>query len=129
MSSAEPAIVVLVVDDEELILDIIEDALETGGFATLRARNGREAVAALDSAIDKIRAVVTDIRVGEGPDGWEVARHGRELNSHLPVVYMSGDSLADWNSKGVPGSVPVQKPFAPAQIVTAVASLINQTSD
>ena len=73
-----------------------------------------------------IRALITDIRMGEGPDGWEIARRARELNPRLPVIYMSGDSAADWSAQGVPGSIMLQKPFASAQIVTAVASLINQ---
>jgi hypothetical protein len=40
---------------------------------------------------------------------------------------MSGDSAGDWSSQGVPGSIMLQKPFAVAQVVTAVASMIHQT--
>ena len=35
------------------------------------------------------------------------------------------DSAEDWASKGVPNSIMLAKPFAPAQLVTAVAQLIN----
>jgi ABC-type proline/glycine betaine transport system permease subunit len=38
---------------------------------------------------------------------------------------MSGSSAEDWASKGVPHSVMIAKPFAPAQLVTAVAQLLN----
>jgi hypothetical protein len=38
---------------------------------------------------------------------------------------MSGASAADWPSKGVPNSIMLEKPFAPAQLVTAVSSLLN----
>jgi two-component system, cell cycle response regulator CpdR len=41
------------------------------------------------------------------------------------VVYISGDSAHDWTSRGVPRSMLVQKPLAPAQLITAVATLIN----
>lgn len=41
----------------------------------------------------------------------------------MAVVYMTGDSAADWASEGVPSSVMVQKPFAMAQLITAVSSL------
>ena len=38
---------------------------------------------------------------------------------------MSGAHAADWASKGVPNSIMLEKPFAPAQLVTAVATLLN----
>ena len=43
----------------------------------------------------------------------------------MPVVYMSGDSSPEWSAKGVPTSLMVAKPFAPAQIITAVSTLLN----
>ena len=58
-------------------------------------------------------------------DGWDVARHAREGKPDMPVVYMTGDSADEWASKGVPNSILLTKPFAPAQLVTAVAQLLN----
>jgi hypothetical protein len=39
---------------------------------------------------------------------------------------MTGAAGNDWTSNGVPNSVLVPKPFAAAQVVTAVAQLLNQ---
>ncbi len=58
-------------------------------------------------------------------NGWEVARHAREINPNFPVVYMTGASADEWPSRGVPNSVLLTKPFAPAQLVTALAQLLN----
>ncbi len=44
----------------------------------------------------------------------------------MPVVYMSGDRSDDWASKGVPHSIMVAKPFAVAQVITAVVTLLNE---
>jgi hypothetical protein len=41
------------------------------------------------------------------------------------VVYVTGAAAAEWSSKGVPNSLIIQKPFAPAQVVTAVSQLLN----
>lgn len=83
----------------------------------------------LDAAECKYRALVTDINLGRNKlEGWEVARHVREIDPAFPVVYMSGDSAEDWASKGVPNSIMLAKPFAPAQLVTAVAQLLNAGS-
>jgi CheY-like chemotaxis protein len=71
------------------------------------------------------RAVVTDINLKGEMDGWEVAQHAREIEPEFPIVYMSGAAAGDWTSKGVPNSVRLSKPFAPAQLLTAVANLLN----
>ena len=42
----------------------------------------------------------------------------------MPVVYMTGTHGEEWASKGVPNSVLLLKPFAPAQLVTAVSTLL-----
>ena len=57
--------------------------------------------------------------------GWEVAKRARELNPGFPIVYMTGAAGGDWMSHGVPHSILLEKPFAPAQLVTAVAQLLN----
>lgn len=75
---------------------------------------------------ENIRALATDINLGRDQvDGWEIARHAREIHPEFPVVYMSGESAQDWSSKGVPNSIMLSKPFAPAQLVTAISNLFN----
>jgi DNA-binding response OmpR family regulator len=119
---------ILVIEDEDDIQTIIEDALTDGGFYPAIAPSGEEAVTLLRGHRDKYQALVTDINLRGRMDGWEVARHARELHSDFPVVYISGASGADWSSKGVPNSIMLQKPFAPAQLVTAVSQLLNTGS-
>ena len=117
---------VLVTEDDELIQGILVDALTEAGFEAIVASSGENAVELLDASHSKYRALVTDINLGRGKmDGWEVARRAREIDPAFPVVYVSGDSAEDWGSKGVPNSIMLAKPFAPAQLVTAVSQLLN----
>jgi DNA-binding NtrC family response regulator len=58
-------------------------------------------------------------------EGWEVAQFAREIDPEFPVIYMSGAHAADWASKGVPNSIMLSKPFAPAQLITAVSNLLK----
>lgn len=51
----------------------------------------------------------------------------REINPDMCVVYTTGAAADQWLSQGVPNSVLISKPFAPAQIVTAISQLLNQT--
>jgi len=119
-------LLLLLVEDEALIRDLLEVALHDAGFELAIAPEGTKALAELDVDATRFRAVITDVKLGPGPDGWDVARRARELVPDMPVVYMSGDSANDWASKGVPNSIMVAKPFAPVQIITAVTTLLNE---
>jgi len=119
-------LLVLVVEDELLVQEMVKEALSEGGFEAEFFPSGEEAVALLENHPDRYRAVITDINLPE-LSGWDVARRARELKSDMPVVYMTGAAADQWTSQGVPGSVLLQKPFAPAQITTAISQLLNQT--
>jgi DNA-binding response OmpR family regulator len=126
MSDPTVAPVILVVEDEPLIADLIQGALEEAGFAVSITADDAEAVAWLEAgeARDFV-GLVTDVNLGRRRDGWDIARRARELNAAIAVVYCSGASAHDWTAKGVPNSVILPKPFAPAQLVVALAGLIN----
>jgi DNA-binding response OmpR family regulator len=100
-------------------------SLSDGGFEPAIVTSGEEAVALLKGHKDKYRALVTDVNLQGKMDGWEVAQRAREIDSEFPVVYMSGAAAADWAFKGVPNSIMLSKPFAPAQLLTAVSNLLN----
>jgi CheY-like chemotaxis protein len=120
------SLTVLLVEDEPLIIDVLESALIESGYEVVKARTGTEAVEEIEAEVSRFRAIATDIRLGTGPDGWQLAQRARELMPHMPIVYMTGDSSHEWASKGVPGSVILAKPFAPAQLVTAISTLATE---
>ena len=120
--------IILVIEDDEAIQMLAEDALADAGFEPAVAPSGEEALTLLMGMKSNYRALVTDIRLRGKIDGWEVAQRVREIDPEFPIVYVSGASAADWPSRGVPNSVMLAKPFAPAQLVTAVSNLLNGTS-
>jgi DNA-binding response OmpR family regulator len=118
--------IILVVEDDQLLQRVVEETLTDGGFEIVIAVSGENAIELLDTADGKYRALVTDINLGrDRMNGWDIARHAREIDPNFPVVYMSGDSAEDWSSRGVPDSIMLSKPFAPAQLVTAVSQVLN----
>ena len=118
--------VILVIEDDQLIQSVVEEALKEGGFEIAITSSGENAVKLLDASDGKYRALVTDVNLGRDKmDGWEAPQRAREIDPAFPVVYMSGNSSDDWGSKGVPNSIMLEKPFAPAQLVTAVSQLLN----
>jgi CheY-like chemotaxis protein len=123
------SILILVVEDDEIIRETVQIALTDGGYDVVLASTGDEAMAKLDGTGTDLRALVTDVDLPPGHlTGWDVARHAREITPELPVLYMTGASGGEWASKGVPRSVLLAKPFAPAQLVTAVSQLLNATT-
>jgi DNA-binding response OmpR family regulator len=118
-------LVILVIEDDPPIQVVVEDALADGGFEPAIAPSGEEAVTLLKGNRRKYCALVTDINLMGRIDGWELARLAREINPEFPILYITGAHADQWPSRGVPNSVLLTKPFAPAQLVTAVSRLLN----
>jgi len=123
--SAPPLL--LYVEDELLIQDNVIFSLEEAGFKLAVADSGGQALELLALHGDALAGLITDVNLGQGPDGWDVARAAREATSGLPVVYVSAASEHEWTSHGVPGSIMIAKPFVPAQLVVAISSLMVVT--
>jgi DNA-binding response OmpR family regulator len=115
----------LLAEDEPLILLYLQDALEAGGYDVIPAQSGHEASAILEERYTDFAGFVTDIKLGKGPDGWQLAHRARELSPSISIIYATGDSAVDWAVKGVPQSVVLQKPFAEKQLLTALSMLLS----
>ena len=117
---------VLLVEDEFLIQCIAEDSLSDAGLSPTVVASAEEAINLLQASEPQYRALITDIDLGKlRMDGWQLARCCREMHPNIPVVYVTGVGAANWRSMGVPNSILVAKPFAPARLVSAVWRLLN----
>jgi DNA-binding response OmpR family regulator len=116
---------IMVVEDDQIIQALVEASLTEAGFEPAIAASGAAAVTLLRGNRSYYRALVTAINLLGTMDGWEVAKQAREIEPTLPIVYMTDAAVNEWASRGVPNSVLLTKPFAPAQLVTAVAQLLN----
>jgi DNA-binding response OmpR family regulator len=110
----QDAPLILVVEDDYPLQGMVEDFLREGGFETHVLSSGEEALTLFRGKVADYKVLVTDVNLKGALSGWEVARQIRETAADFPVVYMTG-AAADQ----------LQKPFAPAQLVTAVSQLLN----
>jgi DNA-binding response OmpR family regulator len=116
---------VIVVEDDQSIQSVVEEALSDGGFEPVIASSGEEALTLLSGS--NYRALVIDIELGKDRiRGWDVARRARAINPVLPVVYITGANADEWAVQGVPNSIVLTKPFAPALLITAVSQLLTE---
>jgi CheY-like chemotaxis protein len=110
----------LVVDDDVMVRWIIVEELEEAGCKVVEAADGMEGLRALE-AQGPFDIMLTDIRM-PNLDGWALAERARAVLPTMPILYVSGYS--DCESRPVPNSVILTKPFRPAQLVQAVAQAL-----
>lgn len=115
---------VLVVDDDSLVRKVVEEILSDGGFEPEAASSGEQAIALLNA--HKYLAVIIDIAFGKDQvKGWAVARRARAFNPAMPIIYITGGKTDEWAIQGVPNSIVITKPFAPAKLLTVVSQLLT----
>jgi len=115
---------VLFVDDNFLFNLDTREFLQGLGVSVEPAYCAAAAFEAIDRG-RRLSALVTDIDLGPGPDGFEVARYARAAYPELPVVYISGTREAGYAQEGVPGSEFIGKPLQPSQVAEALIRLTH----
>jgi CheY-like chemotaxis protein len=115
---------ILFVEDDYVLNMATSEYLEDIGFDVTSVHSTPDAIAAINDP-EYIAALLTDIDLGAGPDGFDVARYARTLYRHLPVVYVSGSKGVHHAAHGVPGSLFVGKPFRQRQVGEALDRVIR----
>ncbi|SFP26129.1 response regulator [Qipengyuania nanhaisediminis] len=116
---------ILIVEDEAFICMDLVDLFEDAGFETLEAFHAEEAFKIMADSRDGIDLLLTDINLGQGPDGWDVARKSRELLGELPIIFVSEDSQCDWEKQYISKSVMFAKPVQGKDLLEAVNAAIK----
>jgi len=112
---------ILVIEDEYLLQADIEKVLTDAGFGTEIVSSGEEALTLLMGSIKQPSVLVTDVKLAGRLTGWEVAKRIREKDPSFPIIYVTAYHQ-DWPAHGVPKSIVIPKPFATAQLVTAISN-------
>ena len=118
---------VLVVDDEPEIAEVMRDMLERAGFDVATAESGAVALELLDEA--RFDAIVSDLRMPD-MDGAALWREVRQRQPALAsrMLFVTGDTLSP-GAEGFlaeAGCASLDKPFARADLVDRVATLLMQ---
>jgi CheY-like chemotaxis protein len=106
-------LVVLIVEDSALVRIDLAETLRSLGWSVLEADSGEEALDLCTSG-QHVDVLVTDINLGNGTTGWDIAR-AFWLREPLPVIYMSGN--ADNPLRHVPASAFMTKPCQPPEVI------------
>ena len=108
----------LVVDDEALVRAVAVDLLQDGGYQTLEAASGPEALAILGLHPD-IGMLLTDINMPGHPDGLGLANEARSICPGIHIVVTSG-RVSPSRDEMPARSQFIGKPYTGDQLLSAI---------
>jgi CheY-like chemotaxis protein len=113
---------VLIIDDEALVRTSMRELLtawgaavdEADGWAQVRALGLRAEAPAWDLCL-------CDLRLRDGEDGLQTARHLRAAHADLPVLLITGDTAPSRIEQAARSGLPLlHKPVGPAELARAI---------
>jgi PAS domain S-box-containing protein len=118
--------VVLVVDDEQMVRDLLQQALEDQGYTVLLADNGPMAIDIIKQQPGGIKLVLLDLSM-PGMSGAEVLPELRKIQPEIKVMLSSGYSEAESMKlfEGQQVTAFLQKPFTLNTLREKVKSCIG----
>ncbi len=124
--SEVPKAQILVVDDEQMLLDMVSDALTFAGYSIAVASDGLSALNAL--RVQRPDLVILDVNMPE-PDGFQVARSLRSAHPDLPVLFLTARSDIEDLRAGFEsgGDDYLTKPFRLEELRLRVEALLRRT--
>ncbi len=122
---------VLIVDDDRSLRTVIAAHLELGGFETLSANDGPEALASFDERIPDL--IVVDVSMPL-MDGYELTRRIRRHPSagHVPIIMLTARTETVDKVAGFEAGADdyIIKPFSPQEMLARVrANIRRMTTD
>lgn len=117
---------VMIVDDEAVIVDVMQEVLETLGYRVICARSGKEALAQYQATQEKISLVILDMIM---PDlgGGETFDQLKAMDPEVKVILSSGYSLIGQAkqimARGCNGFI--QKPFRIQEVSQKIREVLD----
>ena len=81
---------VLVVEDDPHVRVVLDAMLMDQGLDVWSVGDDLSAYQVLSQEASRIAVLLTDINLGAGTNGFDVARRARSLNARIEVIYITG---------------------------------------
>lgn len=119
------ALVILLVEDEEIVRNFTVRALKRQGHDVLVAANAAEALVCSNER-PRIDLLITDVSL-PGMDGCELTRLFRDLHPKAAVIVTSGHRESEVLPAGATETVFLAKPFGFASLLEAIDRVVAAT--
>ncbi|HVN48897.1 MAG TPA: PAS domain S-box protein, partial [Bacteroidota bacterium] len=117
---------ILIVEDEDFLLEVLRNILESHGYSVISARNGKEAIALYQQHQQDIDLVLTDMGLPlmTGRDEYLMLK---KINPHVRVIIASGffepDVKTELAEEGVREFI--QKPYRPEELLRMIRLVLD----
>ncbi|WP_181008442.1 ATP-binding protein [Sphingomonas montanisoli] len=101
---------VLIAERDAIDAALLRRQLESSGCDATVVTDAGEAAGLIESAGGSLSGLIVNVELGDGVNGWDLARRLREVNPGAAIGYISGLGPGDWAINGVPGSVLIGAP-------------------
>ncbi|MDB5459280.1 MAG: response regulator [Caulobacteraceae bacterium] len=81
---------VLVVEDDPYVRVVLDELLQDQGLDVWSVADDLSAYQVLGQEADRFSVLLTDINLGAGTTGFDVARRARSLNAGIKVIFITG---------------------------------------
>ena len=126
MNAKTSAARILVVDDEDVLREMLGDALRLSGFEVLEAADGSKALAVLQGG--KVDLIISDVNM-PGMDGYEMLSHLRAQGDETPAIMLTARRERADVTRGLKLGADdyVTKPFGLEELILRVNAVLRRT--
>lgn len=125
------ALRILLVDDEDLVREVLAEALTDHGYEVMQAEGGATALALLGDG-EQVDCLVSDLSM-PGIDGLAVIREARARGLRCPAILLTGyiGETAELPEAETPGAAfrLLRKPMSGGRLAEHIASLLDLSPD
>ena len=115
---------ILVVEDDVLIRDYVSSVLKAAGYDVTSAANVADALEVLNGCF-KPNLLFTDVYMGAGLNGIELARNARQMFPDLKILFTSGFMPATERDQMPEGAQVLQKPYRKKDCLAKVMAMLE----
>ena len=112
----------LLVEDDELVRMTVALMLEDDGFGVVEASSAHEALCLIRDGLEAA-VLVTDVDLGSGPSGVQLADDLRALQPGIGIVFITGRPASIGIRVGKPNEAVLAKPFQSKDLSRLVRSV------
>ena len=118
---------ILIVDDDDLLVDLTEEAMRKFGYRTLRARNGEDALDIYMDLMDQIHLIILDLNI-PGMGGHKCLNELRRINPQIKIIVASGYSAEGWEEATIRAGAAgfMAKPYDLKNLLNTVREVLDR---
>lgn len=118
---------VLIIEDEEILRESILNILETNGFSTIEAGDGRSGVRLAKEFVPDL--ILCDVRM-PGLNGYQVLQTLRQdpVTAKIPLLLITAENIRNvrYQAQELGANGYLIKPFTTAQLLQAIAQELDR---